>query len=82
MHGAYYCAEIDSVFHCSGSGGMLYGSFDGFLGKGPVHLIRSIGDDVWFLACPRAMDSQPPGDWTIVVRRDDSGDVTGITIGC
>jgi hypothetical protein len=61
---------------------MLYGSFDGFLGKGPVHLIRSLGDDVWALACPRAMDSQPPGDWTVVVRRDDSGNVTGVTIGC
>ncbi|KAF4621965.1 hypothetical protein G7Y89_g14378 [Cudoniella acicularis] len=82
MHGHYYCAEVDSVFHCSGSGGMLYGSFDGFLGQGPVHLIRSLGDDVWALACPRAMDSQPPGDWTVVVRRDDSGNVTGVTIGC
>lgn len=82
MHGNYYCAEIDSVFHCSGSGGMLYGSFDGFLGQGPVHLIRSLGDDVWALACPRAMDSQPPGDWTVVVRRDGIGNVTGVTIGC
>jgi CubicO group peptidase (beta-lactamase class C family) len=82
IHGYYYCAELSSVFHCSGSGGMLYGSFDGFLGKGPVHLIRSLGDDVWALACPRAMDSQPPGDWTVVVRRDDSGNVTGVTIGC
>ena len=82
VHGHYYCAEVDSVFHCSGSGGMLYGSFDGFLGRGPVHLIRALGDDVWALACPRAMDSQPPGDWTVVVRRDDSGNVTGVTIGC
>jgi len=82
IHGNYYCAEADSVFQCSGSGGMLYGSFDGFLGQGPVHLIRPLADDVWALACPRAMDSEPPGDWTLVMRRDDSGNVTGITIGC
>lgn len=82
VHGRYYCAEVDSVFHCSGSGALFYGSFDGFLGKGPVHLIRSLGDDVWALACPRAMDATPPGDWTIVVRRDDYHKVTGIVIGC
>ncbi len=82
IHGQYYCAEIVSVFHCSGSGGMLYGSFDGFLGQGPVHLIRSLGDDVWALACPRAMDSAPPGDWTVVVHRDNNDIVTGVTIGC
>ena len=82
MHGHYFCAEIDSVFHCSGSGGMLYGSFDGFLGQGPVHLMRSLGDEVWALACPRAMDSTPPGDWTVVVHRDGSGSVTGVIIGC
>ena len=82
LHGRYYCAEIDSMFHCSGSGAMLYGSFDGFLGEGPVHLMRSLGEDVWALACPRAMDSSPPGDWTVVVRRDGGGTVTAVTIGC
>jgi CubicO group peptidase (beta-lactamase class C family) len=82
LQGDYHCAEIDSVFHCTGSGDMLYGMFDGFLGQGPVHMMRSIGDDVWALACPRAMDSTPPGDWTIIVRRSDGGNVTGLTIGC
>ncbi|ETN36258.1 uncharacterized protein HMPREF1541_08535 [Cyphellophora europaea CBS 101466] len=82
LRGDYNCAEIDSTFHCSGSGDMLYGTFDGFLGQGPVHLMRSLGDDLWALACPRSMDAQPPGDWTIIVRRNDQGKVTGVTIGC
>lgn len=82
LQGDYHCAEIDSVFHCSGSGGMLYGMFDGFLGQGPVHMMRSLGDDLWALACPRAMDSTPPGDWTVIVRRNDDGTVAGVTIGC
>jgi CubicO group peptidase (beta-lactamase class C family) len=82
LQGDYRCAEIDSLFHCSGSGGMLYGMFDGFLGQGPVHMMRSLGDDLWALACPRAMDSTPPGDWTIIVRRNDDGKVAGVTVGC
>lgn len=50
--GDYRCAEINSTFHCTGDGksGMLYGSFDGFLGKGPCYLVRHAGDDVWLLA--------------------------------
>ncbi|KAH9905994.1 beta-lactamase-type transpeptidase fold domain-containing protein [Xylariomycetidae sp. FL2044] len=82
LQGEYRCAEIDSTFHCSGSGDMLYGMFDGFLGFGPVHMMRSLGEDLWALACPRAMDSTPPGDWTVVVRRGDDGKVAGLTIGC
>ncbi|KAH8664487.1 beta-lactamase-type transpeptidase [Xylariales sp. PMI_506] len=82
LQGDYYCSEIDSTFHCSGSGDILYGMFDGFLGEGPVHLMRSLGEDVWALACPRAMDSTPPGDWTVIVRRNDDGKVAGVTIGC
>ncbi|KAF7550003.1 hypothetical protein G7046_g8160 [Stylonectria norvegica] len=82
LQGNYRCEEIDSIFHCSGSGDMLYGSFDGFLGQGPVHMMRLLGQDVWALACPRGMDAPPPGDWTVVLRRDDGGDVVGVTIGC
>ncbi|XWX02416.1 hypothetical protein V2A60_010453 [Cordyceps javanica] len=82
LHGSFQCAEIDSTFHCSGTDGMLYGSFDGFLGKGPIHLMRPLAQDVFALACPRAMDSSPPGDWTVVARRDASGTVKSVTIGC
>lgn len=82
FHGAYYCDEIESTFHCSGTDGMLYGSFDGFIGKGPIHLIRPLAEDVYALACPRAMDSSPPGDWTIVARRDATGKISSVTIGC
>lgn len=70
------------MFHCSGTDGMLYGSFDGFFGKGPIHLMRALAEDVFALACPRAMDSSPPGDWTIVARRDASGKISAVTVGC
>lgn len=82
FHGTYRCIEVDSTFHCNDQGGMLYGSFDGFLGKGPAHLMRYLGDDVWALACPRGLDAPAPGDWTVVFRRDINGVVTGATVGC
>jgi CubicO group peptidase (beta-lactamase class C family) len=80
LHGTYRCPYIDSVVHLSGSGGAMYAMFDGFLGEGPVHLLRPIGTDLWALACPRAMDHAPPGDWTLSVRRYDDGRVVGLTI--
>ena len=83
--GDYRCEEIKSTFHCTGDGksGMLYGSFDGFLGKGPIYLVRHAGDDVWILANPRAMDDAPPGDWTLAFKRDNGkGAICGVTIGC
>lgn len=82
LQGEYHCAEIESVFRCSDFDGMVYGMFDGFLGKGPVHFMRPLGEDVWALACPRAMDSTPPGDWTVIVRRNAKGAVSAVTIGC
>ncbi len=83
--GDYRCEEIDSAFHCTGDGksGMLYGSFEGFLGRGPTYLVRHAGDDVWSLANPRAMDEPAPGDWTLAFQRDHGkGVVSGTTIGC
>ena len=82
IQGDYKCAEIDSVFHCSGEAGMLYGAFDGYLGKGTVTAMKYLGDDVWVLTCPRGLDAPAPGDWTIVFHRDESGAIIGFKIGC
>lgn len=82
LAGQFHCDEIDSTFNCSGAGSLIYGAFDGFLGSGPIHLMRPLAKDIWALACPRAMDSTPPGDWTIIADRDESGKVTKLRIGC
>ncbi|KAH7062597.1 beta-lactamase/transpeptidase-like protein [Macrophomina phaseolina] len=78
----FRCEALDSTFHCSGHGSLLYGAFDGFLGEGPPHLMRHLGGDVWLLADPRGMDAPAPGDWTVVFRRDQQDTVVGATIGC
>lgn len=80
--GQYCCAEIDSLFTCTGTGGMLYGSFEGFLGHGPMHLMRYLGEDIWFLANPRGLDAPAPGDWTVVFQRDATGAVVSVVFGC
>lgn len=80
--GEYHCAEIDSKLHCCGSAQSIFGWFEGFLGQGPAHLIRHLGEDVWLLADPRGMDAPAPGDWTLVFERDQGGAVTGVSVGC
>lgn len=80
--GQYRCAEIDSLFTCTGTGGMLYGSFEGFLGHGPMHLMRYLGEDIWCLTCPRGLDAPAPGDWTVVFQRDKTGTIVSVVMGC
>ncbi|RAH79407.1 beta-lactamase/transpeptidase-like protein [Aspergillus japonicus CBS 114.51] len=84
--GTYACSELDSTFHCAESGGQLYGYFDGFLGRGPVHFMRYLGEckngPVWALACPRGMDAPAPGDWSLCFTRNEDQSVSGVTVSC
>lgn len=79
--GDFYCAEIDSTFHCYDQGGVMFGAFDGFLGEGPAQQMRHIGGHVWALACPRGMDAPAPGDWTVVFNCKE-GSVVDVGLGC
>jgi hypothetical protein len=81
LTGEYRSDEIDSTFHVTGSAGMLYGSFDGYLGKGPAHLMKELGDDTWYLTCQRSLYSKPPGSWTVVFKKDSDGTLIGAIIG-
>lgn len=80
--GTYYCEEAESTFHCTGANGTLYASFTGFLGDGPKWLMRYIGGDVIAMGNPRGLDASPPGDWTMVFKRDGAGKVIGCNVGC
>ena len=81
FEGDYYCADIDSRLHCRNRGGLMYGYFDGFMGKGPAQVMRYIGQNVWLLLCPRGIDAPGPGTWTLVFHRN--GDKSaGVTVGC
>ncbi|KAF7186539.1 D-aminopeptidase [Pseudocercospora fuligena] len=80
--GEYRCEESDSFLRCIGAGGVLYGSFTGFLGQGPLHIMRPIAKDIWLLADPRGMDAPAPGDWTVVYGRSEDGKIKTVTVGC
>ncbi|KAJ5629403.1 beta-lactamase/transpeptidase-like protein [Penicillium herquei] len=82
LQGKYKSEEVESVFHCTGEAGMLYGAFDGYLGNSSFTGMFYLGDDVWRLTCPRGLDSPAPGDWTMVFHRDESGAIIGFKIGC
>jgi D-aminopeptidase len=80
--GRFHCAELDAELAVVDAGGVLYGGFSGFLGQGRMELLGPVGADVWVLPCPRALDHTPPGDWTLAFRRDVSGKVAGVEVGC
>jgi len=80
--GEYRCDELEAELTVIDTGGVLYGAFAGFLGRGRMELLEPVAGDVWALPCPRALDHTPPGDWTLAFRRDAAGAVTGATVGC
>ena len=80
--GRYRCEELDAELTIVDAGGVLYGGFSGFLGQGRMETLGPVASDVWALPCPRALDHSPPGDWTLAFRRDPSGAVSGVELGC
>ncbi len=82
LAGRYRCEELDAEITVVGDEDVCYGGLSGFLGNGRMELLEPIAADVMALPCPRALDYTPPGDWTLVVQRNDTGDVLGLTVGC
>jgi D-aminopeptidase len=80
--GRYRCEELNAELTVIDAGGVLYGGLSGFLGQGRMETLGGVGADVWVLPCPRALDHTPPGDWTMAFRRDGSGRVAGVDVGC
>lgn len=80
--GRYHCAELGADLLVTDAGGVAYGGFSGMLGQGRMEMLEPIGLDLWALPCPRALDHTPPGDWTLAFRRDASGRVEAVEVGC
>jgi D-aminopeptidase len=81
IEGSYHCAELDATLSIVSAGGVLYGAFSGFLGRGEMHQLIPFAEDIWRLPCPRALDFGAPGDWTVRVERGAAG-ITGLKLGC
>ncbi|MFC0406929.1 D-aminopeptidase [Roseomonas elaeocarpi] len=92
LAGRYHCAELDATLHIEEAGGVLYAAPSGELGGGMMQPLIPLGGaggrgdgertDIWRMPCPRALDFAPPGDWTIAARRDGTGAVRDLRVGC
>lgn len=79
--GTYHCAELDAWLTIENAGGALYGAFSGFLGRGRMESLDPIAADAFALPCPRALDHTPPGDWSLMFRREGET-VVDVEVGC
>ena len=82
IEGVFHSAELDADLTCVSAGGVPHAAFSGAHGQGEMHALLPFDQDAWLLPCPRALDHAPPGDWTLRFRRDDSGRVAGVQVGC
>ncbi|KAF2164238.1 hypothetical protein M409DRAFT_68103 [Zasmidium cellare ATCC 36951] len=80
--GIFHSTDADSTFICNGNSTLMYGAFNGYLGKSPVSLMKYVGEDIFLLGQKRGLDAPAPGDWTVVFHRNGDGKVTGATVGC
>lgn len=80
--GRWSSAELEAVLEIDWRDGAAFARFEGMLGTGRMERMAPAGRDVWLVATRRSMDAPAPGDWTLVVRRDADGGVTGLTLGC
>jgi D-aminopeptidase len=74
--GRFHCAELGADLTLVEAGGALHGAFSGFLGQGRMEMLGPVGPDLWTLPCHRALDFNPPGDWTLAFRDG------GVDVGC
>lgn len=82
ISGNYYSEEMDARMQIDARGGGIFVRFSGMLGTGRMERAAPAGKDVWTVVIRRSMDAPAPGDWTLMVKRDDAGNVTGLTMGC
>ncbi|RYH12806.1 MAG: aminopeptidase, partial [Alphaproteobacteria bacterium] len=80
--GRYRCDELDAWLEIEARDGGVHVGFEGMLGRGPMERMYPLAKDLWSITTRRAMDAAPPGEWTVIVRRDPDGTIGGLTIGC
>lgn len=79
--GRYWSDELEAWMEIGTGDGAAWVGFEGMLGRGPVERMYPVAKDVWVIPTRRSMDASPPGDWTMLVRRE-GGQVIGLTLGC
>ncbi|PQV57088.1 D-aminopeptidase [Defluviimonas denitrificans] len=80
--GRYHAPGIGAALEIVARDGAAYIGFDGMLGQGPMERMYPLARDLWSVTSRRAMDAAPPGEWTLCIHRAETGEVTGLTLGC
>lgn len=80
--GRFHCAELDAWLEIEARDHGVYARAEGMLGTGPMERLAQVGPDCWILVTRRSLDAPAPGNWTILLQRDEGGRVTGLTVGC
>jgi len=80
--GRYRSDELDAWLEIEARDGATHVGFEGRLGTGPMERMYPLAQDLWSVTTRRAMDAAPPGEWTVLIRRDADGGVAGLTVGC
>ncbi|GHG96247.1 D-aminopeptidase [Pseudodonghicola xiamenensis] len=82
ISGRYRSDDIEAELTIEARDGASYIAFHGMLGTGPMERMYPLAADLWSVTTRRAMDAAPPGEWTLRIRRDENGRITGLTLGC
>lgn len=80
--GRYEAEELEATMVIEVRDGGVYGWSEGMLGSGLMERLHPVGPDTWRMATLRSMDAPAPGDWTLSLSRDDTGNVMGFRLGC
>lgn len=80
--GRYRSDELGAWLEIQSRDGAAYIGFEGMLGPGPMERMYPLARDLWTVTTRRAMDADPPGEWTLRVARNSSGAIEGLTLGC
>ncbi len=80
--GRFRNEELGADLALVAEGGAIYGAFEGFLGKSDMYPLYAVGADVWLMPVQRSMDAPSPGEWKLVFRRNDKGDIIGASVSC
>lgn len=82
ISGRYEADELGAVMEIEARDGGVYGCTKGILGTGIMERLHPVGQDTWIMATKRSMDAPAPGDWTLSIKRDEAGTITGFQLGC
>ena len=79
---SYWSPELEASLEITSRDGATFAGFAGLLGPGPMERMYPVAADLWVISTRRSMDAPSPGDWTLRVRRDQAGGVSGVVLGC